>query len=173
MPVMKDLLIDIITPHMDRQDFSCGEPALDMYLQSVASQDMKRNFATVFVACPRTQPQRIVAFYTLCAASVPLPSLPEATARKMPRYPAVPAVRLGRLAVDKAFHGQHIGSLLVLDALRRACNDAVAWALFLVDAKNDRAVQFYKRFLFQSFHDNALSLWMHRTQALALVHTQF
>ena len=66
-----------------------------------------------------------------------LTDTPEAEARRMPRYPAVPAIRLGRLAVASAFQGSHVGSLLVLDALRRSCCNELAWAIFLVDAKED------------------------------------
>ena len=83
----------------------------------------------------------------------------------MPRYPAVPAIRLGRLAVASAFQGQHIGSLLVLDALRRGCGNELAWAIFLVDAKEERLAAFYEKFLFKRFAQRPLSLWMHRKQA--------
>jgi hypothetical protein len=32
-----------------------------------------------------------------------LADLPAATAKALPRYPTVPAVRMGRLAIDQAF----------------------------------------------------------------------
>lgn len=83
----------------------------------------------------------------------------------MPRYPAVPAIRLGCLAVASAFQGQHIGSLLVLDALRHSCCNELAWAIFLVDAKEERTVTFYEKFLFRRFAQRPLSLWMHHKQA--------
>ena len=163
-----NLLFGLLTPDMDRSGFSCGESALDAYLQKQAGQDMRRGFATVVVARESSNPNEVVGFYTLCAASILLTDLPEDTSRKMPRYPTVPAIRLGRLAVSSAHQGQHIGSLLVIDALRRACCNDIAWAAFLVDAKNDRAAIFYKKFLFQRFDENGLSLWMHRKQAEAL-----
>ena len=87
----------------------------------------------------------------------------------MPRYPAVPAIRLGRLAVASTLQGQHIGSLLVLDALRRSCSNELAWAIFLVDAKEERSVTFYEKFLFKRFAQRPLSLWMHRKQAERIV----
>lgn len=150
---------------MDRGGFTCGEPALDAYLHKQAGQDMRRGFATVIAARQEASPKMVVGFYTLSAASILLTSLPDETARKMPRYPSVPAIRLGRLAVDASMQGQHIGSLLLLDALRRACRTELAWAIFLVDAKNERAAIFYKRFLFQLFQENTLALWMLRRQA--------
>ena len=163
------LLFDLLTPGMDRSGFTCGEPALDAYLHKQAGQDMRRGFATVIAAREENSPEKVVGFYTLSAASILLTALPSETARKMPRYPAVPALRLGRLAVDMSLHGQHIGSLLVLDALRRACRNELAWAIFLVEAKNERAANFYKKFLFQRFGQNTLALWMLRKNAERLV----
>jgi ribosomal protein S18 acetylase RimI-like enzyme len=162
------LFFGLLTPDMDRSGFGCGEPALDVYLRQQAGQDMKRGFATVVAARESSRPKTIVGFYTLCAASVLLTALPEDSARKMPRYPSVPAIRLGRLAVLSSSQGRHIGSLLVMDALRRACGNELAWAAFLVDAKNERAATFYRKFLFQRFSESRLSLWMHRKQAEAL-----
>lgn len=159
------LLFDLLTPSMDRSDFSCGEPALDAYLHKQAGQDMRRGFATVIAARQSTSPEKVVGFYTLSAASILLTSLPNETARKMPSYPAVPAIRLGRLAVETSQQGQHIGSLLVLDALRRACRNELPWAVFLVDAKSKRAAIFYEKFLFQRFQENTLALWMLRRNA--------
>lgn len=162
------LLFGLLSSGMDKSGFACGEAALDTYLQRQASQDMKRGFATVIVARAETDPNTIIGYYTLSAASVLLDSVPEEMARKMPRYPNVPAIRLGRLAVASTMQGKHIGSLLVLDALRRSCRNELAWALFLVDAKDERVAAFYERFLFQRFAENSLHLWMHRKQAQAL-----
>lgn len=163
------LLFDLLTPDMEKGGFTCGEPALDAYLHKQASQDMRRGFATVIAARQATNPQKVVGFYALSAASIILTSLPHETARKMPRYPSVPAIRLGRLAVDASKQGQHIGSLLVLDALHRACRNELAWAIFLVDAKSERSAIFYEKFLFQRFHENTLALWMLRKNADKLV----
>lgn len=159
------LLFDLLRPGMDRSGFSCGEPALDAYLHKQAGQDMRRGFATVIAARQSMSPEKVVGYYTLSAASILLNSLPNETARKMPRYPSVPAIRLGRLAVETSQQGQHIGSLLVLDALRRACRNELAWAVFLVDAKSERAAIFYEKFLFQRFQENTLALWMLRRNA--------
>ncbi len=165
------LLFGLLTPEMEKTGFSCDEPALDNYLQKQASQDMKRGFATVIVAREACAPQKIIGYYTLSAASIILSALPEEIAKKMPRYPAVPAIRMGRLAVHTDYQGKHVGSLLMLDALRRSCQNEMAWAVFLVDAKHEKAKKFYKKFLFQSFEENTLSLWMHRKQAEKLIET--
>lgn len=153
----------------ERKNFCCGEPALDVYLRKQAAQDMKRGFATVIVATEKTDPSIIVGYYTLSAASVLLSDLPEAMLRRMPRYPDVPAVRLGRLAVSQDRQKQHIGSLLLLDSLCRACNTELAWAFFIVDAKNEHVASFYEKFQFSTFANTKKHLWMTRRQAERLV----
>ena len=160
-----NLLFRLLPAGTSRGGFTCGNKALDAYWRTQAGQDQKRGFATVVIASDTQTPDNVIGFYTLAAASVLLTDIPEAEARRMPRYPAVPAIRLGRLAVASAFQGQHIGSLLVLDALRRSCCNELAWAIFLVDAKEERTVAFYEKFLFKRFAQRPLSLWMHRKQA--------
>lgn len=160
-----NLLFRPLPAGMSRDGFTCGNKVLDAYWRTQAGQDQQRGFATVIIASDARTPDKVIGFYTLAAASLLLTDIPEAEARRMPRYPAVPAIRLGRLAVASAFQGQHIGSLLVLDALRRGCGNELAWAIFLVDAKEERLAAFYEKFLFKRFAQRPLSLWMHRKQA--------
>jgi hypothetical protein len=43
-------VIEPLGSHHDRAAFSCGDDALDAYLQQRASQDIRRHVAQVFVA---------------------------------------------------------------------------------------------------------------------------
>lgn len=166
-----NLVFSLLTADMDRRGFSCGEAALDTYLQQQAGQDMRRGFATVIAARESSRPEKIIGFYSIAAASVLLDTLPEATARKMPRYPSVPAIRLGRLAVTQEMQGRHVGSLLVWDAMQRCCRNELAWAVLLVDAKKDSLAVFYEKFLFRRFADRKNSLWISRRQVEHLLDT--
>ena len=94
----------------DRSLFRSGVEQLDAYLRDQLTQDIRRRIAACFVALE--EKERIIGYYTLASASVPLTSLPLERRKKLPRYPAVPAVRMGRLAVDQAFQG--IGLVLQL-----------------------------------------------------------
>lgn len=154
---------------MKKNAFACGETALDDYLHQQARQDMERGFATVIAATEAATPETVIGFYTLSASSVLLPDIPEALRKKMPRYPAVPAILLGRLAVSSTYQGQHIGTLLVVDALTRACRNELAWAVFCVEAKNKKAAAFYEKLMFLPFQDRPQSLWMHRKQAEMII----
>lgn len=142
----------------DRSTFSSGTQALDRYLREQATQDIRRRVAACFVAL--TSEQRIVGYYTLATASVPLSDLPAGISRKLPRYPAVPAIRLGRLAVDQAFKGQGLGSALLANALRRAASSEIVAFAMIVDAKDDEAASFYRHHGFVALPDSPLMLFL-------------
>jgi GNAT superfamily N-acetyltransferase len=134
----------------DRQAFSCGAEPLDRYLQTQASQDIRRHIANCFVAW-RGDSNVIAGYYTLSAASIPLSDLAEAQARKLPRYPVLPAALIGRLAIDRRYQGQGLGAALLFDAIARAIRaDAAVFAL-LVDAKDEAAARFYRHHGFAAF----------------------
>ncbi len=145
------LVIEPLGSYHDRAAFSCGEPALDSYLQRQASQDIRRRVAQVFVALGDA-PGKIAGYYSLSAASFEKDELPSALAKRLPHYP-VPAAILGRLAVDRACQGKGLGETLLLDAIRRVVRASATLAVhaIVVDAKNDRAVAFYQRYGFRSF----------------------
>jgi GNAT superfamily N-acetyltransferase len=146
------LVVPLASRH-DRDAFSCGIDALDRYLRQQASQDARRRVATTFVA-EDLATAAVHGFYSLSMASVLLEKLPESLARKMPRYPTVPAVRLGRLAVHLDVKGTGLGAHLLVDAMKRALASEIAWTAFLVDAKEERARSFYEKYGFRSFaHD--------------------
>jgi predicted GNAT family N-acyltransferase len=132
----------------DRAAFSCGVAALDNYLQKQAGQDVKKHAAVAFVMT--ADGRTIAGYYTLSQYSIRLDDVPEEVAKKLPKYPNVPATLLGRLAVSKAFQGQKLGMLLLMDALYRCLNGSreLASAGVIVDAKDAAAVDFYKKFGF-------------------------
>ncbi|MBK0506674.1 GNAT family N-acetyltransferase, partial [Klebsiella pneumoniae] len=79
-------------------------------------------------------------------------------ARRLPRYPLVPAVLLGRLAVDRKHQGKGYGRFLLADALGRAVRSEIASFAVVVDAKDEAARRFYERESFLSFPDQPMKL---------------
>lgn len=152
-------LIERLASHHDRAAFSCGEPSLDAYIHRQAGQDMKRDLAVCYVLCPHDS-STIIGYYTLSAASVELTSLPPELAKKSGRYHVVPAVLLGRLAVDSRFAGQGMGAILLLHALRRALRAGIGVKLVIVDALNQNAANFYEHHGFRRFQDSPQRLYM-------------
>jgi ribosomal protein S18 acetylase RimI-like enzyme len=143
----------------DRQTFSCGAEPLDRYLRTQAAQDVRRHIANCFVASP-VQSNAVAGYYTLSAASIPMTDLPAEQARKLPRYPVLPAALIGRLAVDLRHQGRQLGAALLFDAVARAIRaDAAVFAL-VVDAKDEAAARFYRHHGFQTFWDRATRLFL-------------
>jgi ribosomal protein S18 acetylase RimI-like enzyme len=139
--------------------FRCGEEVLDRYFQTQVTQDIRRRIANCFVAVEIATGQ-IAAYYTISAASIPLVDLPLEETKRLPRYPTVPAVRIGRLAVDQGFQGRGLGAALLADAAARALSSAAAAFTLLVDAKNDPAVAFYQHFGFRILASQPRTLFL-------------
>jgi len=130
----------------DREAFTCGVESLDAYLKTQASQDMRRKANAVFVLVSEGCASLIAGYFTLCAYAVAPGSVPEAARKHLPRYPAVSATMIGRLAVSERFQGRGVGSMLLARALRKACENAavVGSSMVVVDAVDERAAGFYQ-----------------------------
>jgi len=98
--------------------------------------------ASCFVLTERDE-SRPIAFYTLAATALALADLPQALAKRLPRYPTVPAALMGRMAVDAAHRRRGLGQLMLLDAFSRTLRSEIATFAFVVDAKDDEAARFY------------------------------
>ena len=142
-----------------REEFNCGEEALNTYLRRYARQNHERNIARTFVAVDETD--RVLGYYSLASASIEFASLPADLAKRVPRYP-VPAVRIARLAVDRSMHGKGLGAALLANALRRilTASSEVAVKVVLVDAKNERAADFYRHYGFRELNDTPMVLFL-------------
>lgn len=148
----------------DRTGFQSGSDPLDRYLREQVTQDIRRRVAACFVAL--SDRQRIAGYYTLASASLMLADLPASISKKLPRYPTVPALRMGRLAVDEAFSGQGLGGALLADALERATRSEIAAYALMVDAKDGSAVAFYGYHGFITLPDSPLTLFLPLATAL-------
>lgn len=142
----------------DRSTFRSDSEPLNRYLREQVTQDIRRRVAACFVAL--TDEQRIAGYYTLASASLLLTDLPATTGKKLPRYPTVPAIRMGRLAVDQAFKGQGLGSALLADALDRAVRSEIAAFALVVDAKDAAAATFYQHHGFIALPEAPLTLFL-------------
>jgi GNAT superfamily N-acetyltransferase len=144
----------------NRTGFASGAPELDRYIREQASQDVRRDVARVFTAV-RGQSADVCGFYSLGAASFRRDRLPAAQAKRLPHYP-VPAVLLGRLAVDQTAQGQGLGAFLLMDALDRVllASQTLAVHALIVDARDDTAAAFYRKYGFITFEDDARQLML-------------
>lgn len=146
------------SPAVDRQAFCSGAEPLDQYFRTQVAQDIKRRVTACFIAT--TEDGRVAGYYTLASASILLSELPQDVTRKLPRYPSVLAIRMGRLAVDHAFKGQGLGAALLSDALSRAAGAEIAAYALLVDAKDVTAAAFYAHHGFIALPDQPITLFL-------------
>ena len=132
---------------------------LDRYLKQNAGQDAKKDLSVPYVLiCDG----RIAGYYTLSATNIKVNDLPSEIRQKLPHYLTIGGTLIGRLARDLAFRGQGIGELLLTDALQVALTMSRKIASFavLVDAKDEKAAQFYGDFGFTAFPDSAQRLYL-------------
>jgi hypothetical protein len=141
------LRIEPLSERHDRENFASGVEALDQYLRQQARQDARRRVASCFALLADDNPAPI-GFYTLAATSIAFAELPETLAKRLPRYPLVPATLMGRLAVDARHQGRSYGEFMLFDAFSRVLRNEIASYAFVVDAKDEKATQFYRRYRF-------------------------
>ncbi|MBN3855622.1 GNAT family N-acetyltransferase [Paraburkholderia sp. Ac-20340] len=120
------------------------------WLRNMASQHQKKNFSRTFVATEPGAPGTIVGYYALAATSVETDSMPD---RRLPR--SVSAVLLARLAVDLSCRGRGLGESLLMHALDTVltASRSVGVQCIVVDAIDDSAVAFYRKYGFVPFTD--------------------
>ena len=145
-----------------RDTFTSGSAALDRYFRQQAGQDQRRRSAAVFVAVDTTADDAVAGFYTLSATAVQAATLPADVAARLPHYPTLPAILLGRLARDERWRGHGVGEVLLADALQRslAISTQIGALFVVVDAKDAAAVAFYERHGFRRFPDHPDQLFI-------------
>jgi GNAT superfamily N-acetyltransferase len=146
----------------DRAAFQSDVPELDHYLHYQVGQDLRRKVAAPFVLVDNNR--SIAGYYTLSAYTIHLNELPAAIAKKLPRYPFLPATLLGRLAIGSSHRGQNLGRFLLMDALYRSWKNTseVASIGVVAETLNETARTFYLHHEFTPLreHPNKLFLAM-------------
>jgi len=144
-----------------RDSFDCGYAILNDYLKKYARQNHNKGIAKTFVAIPASGSLNIDGYYTVSASVIEFESLPESYQKGMPAYP-IPAMLIGRLAVNNSVKGQGLGGELLADAFYRAVRASQEIGMYAVrvDAIDLQAKEFYLKYEFIPFQDNELSLFL-------------
>jgi len=155
-----------IEPTDTTAGFDSGEASLDRYLAERALANHVVGFARCYV-CVETPSTRIVGYYTLSAVAVEHAQLPGRARRNAPN--PVPAVLLGRLAVDRTAQGSGLGRLLVRDAILStlAAAERIGVRLLIVHALHDGAADFYRALGFEPSPTDPLHLYVLLSDARA------
>ena len=123
---------------------------LNRYLRNLAAQHRAKGIATTFVLVDPDQPDRILGYYTLSAATLSFDTLTESDRKGLPAYP-IPAVRIGRLAGAVSARRQGIGELLLQNAIKRILQARGTLGVFavVVESKDAAAEAFYRKYGFR------------------------
>jgi ribosomal protein S18 acetylase RimI-like enzyme len=154
--------IELLTKSHDRDGFDCGSEPLNLFLKQTARQHAERGISRTFVLVDEgaSDPKPIVGFFSLNLCQIKSESLSPPEAKKLPRD--VSGIRLGRLAVAKAYQRQGIGKILLVAAMGKFIeifNAAGGIGLF-VDAKDQEARRYYEQFGFVALPSNELELFL-------------
>lgn len=156
-----DLIFTEISDRHDRVSFDCDVPPLNDYLKKFARQNHETGISLTFVATDSAHPNIVLGYYSVSMGQIECESLPPDNRKRLPKYP-VPVMRIGRLAVDKSMRGKGIGRELLMDALVRSIEASRNVGVFavVVDAKDDTAKEFYKKYGFLELLDKPMVLFI-------------
>jgi GNAT superfamily N-acetyltransferase len=132
-----------------RDGFHCGDVELDRFFHKFAGQNQFRlHIGTTYVAVRESE---ILGYATVSATSITIEGLQKSVKKRLPKYP-LPALRLARLAVAESAQGQGIAKHLLktVFGIAHEMADRTGCVAVVVDAK-PAAIEFYKRFGFESF----------------------
>ncbi len=134
-----------------KKHFNSGIQSLDSYLQQYALQDQKRLQSVCFIL--ENEQAEIIGYYTLSASAIDTEHLDQHSLLMLgAKYKQLPAILIGRFAIDRVYQNKGMGKLLLMDALKRCTKQAEemgACAVF-VEPIDKRAHHFYLKFGFRS-----------------------
>jgi GNAT superfamily N-acetyltransferase len=120
--------------------FNSGVPILDDWLRRRARANQISGASRSFVICADDV---VVGYHALASGAVSADAVPSRFRRNMPE--PIPVAVLGRLAVDRSYHGQGVGRALFRDSALRVMQAAETIGIrgMLVHAISDEAKAFY------------------------------
>ncbi|NRD55821.1 hypothetical protein [Corallococcus exiguus] len=142
-----------------RSGFECEHEELNRFFRESAGQNNEADVNRTWVLPrPEERPDLppVLGFYTLALCVVSSDSFRQVTrSKRMPSYPAFPAVLIGRLARHRLVRGLCIGESLLGDAHLRAMEISRqgGGVAVIVDAKDEHAQAFYSKYGYELLPD--------------------
>jgi len=156
------VIVEGLARRHNRRGFCSGVSSLDYYIGKVAMQHADNGIAKTFVIIPEHNPTIIIGYYTLTVAEVRFESLDQQDSKKMPKRHPIPVGKLARLAVSTDYQKQGYGKKLLVHAMGNylLAQGAVGMSALFVDAKDEAAACFYRKYGFIQASDNPLSFYL-------------
>jgi ribosomal protein S18 acetylase RimI-like enzyme len=135
---------------------------LDYYIGKTAMQHGENGIARTFVLVPEENKTIIVGYYTLTTCDVRLERLKKGDAKGKPRSHPIPAGKLARLAVSLDYQKQGLGKALLTNAMGNflQAQDLMGMCALFVDAIDENAACFYRKYGFIQSSDDPLNLYL-------------
>lgn len=153
-----------LAPDHDCSAFDCGHPELADWLRRRARANEDAQGSRCFVV---REGKRVIGYYALAAGSVQRAHAQGTVRRNMPD--PIPAIVLGRLAIDLQWQGQGMGADLLRDAVLRALRASreIGARVLLCHAIDAQAKTFYLRhgFVESTFDPLTLMLDLKKVEA--------
>jgi GNAT superfamily N-acetyltransferase len=126
----------------DTENFSSGEETLDTWLRERALANMEVSASKTYVICPSGS-HKVIGYYAICIGQIFSQDVVGSMQRNMPRQ--IPAVILGRLAIDEKWQGRGLGKALLQDVVQRSvrATKEVSARLLVVHSISAEAEAFY------------------------------
>jgi GNAT superfamily N-acetyltransferase len=149
---------ELLTATHDVTDFDCGDQALNDWLQQRAASNQREGSSRTWVVTDPTG--RVVAYYASSTAALTRTEATKRAARNQPD--PLPAMLLGRLAVDQQHQGRGLAAALLKHFLLKALEVAAITGLriVLIHAKDPQAASFYHHYGFEPSPIDDLTLML-------------
>lgn len=147
--------VEPLTEKHELDEFRSGEASLDEWVAERAWANQLAGFSRTYVT---TDGVRVVGYYAISSFAILRADATRRARKQGPRQ--IPAILLGRLAVDEEHQGHGLGAGLLRHAMELtvAASEAIGVRVLVLNAIHDRAADFYRRFGFESSPTNPLDL---------------
>lgn len=150
--------MDVFVRKLEASDatdnFDCGDAALNEYFHRYAKKNQGHLFGVTYVCiCP---PAHVIGFYTIANTTIPRSGIPEELLKGLPKYQDIPAILLGRLAVDVKAQKKKIGELLISHCLDICLHlTKVCGARYIITDAYGETGSFYEKYGFRAIQGSA------------------
>jgi len=148
---------ELLTDSHNTADFDCGDEVLSNWLKQTAPRNQREGSSRTWVVADGN---RVIAFYASSTAVLARAQATKRAARNQPD--PLPAMLLGRLAVDRDNQGKGLAAALLKHFLLKALevSQHTGIRLVLVHANDDQAASFYRHHGFQPSPIDQLTLML-------------
>lgn len=153
-----------LNPSHQTNEFDSGNSALNDWLKQRSKKNEDQRGSRTYVVCVDNT---VVAYYCLASGGIAHTVATGKVRRNMPD--PIPAVVIGRLAVDQRWQGKGIGSGLLRDAVLRTlkASEIVGIRAIFVHAISEEAKQFYEKHGFTASPISPMLLMVKLDDAIA------